>query len=176
MRQVSEKGSPGLAGKASSPFSRMVGEPGKRSRWACSSLSTSTSSTWAATPSSRSTSVRSASVSGWDGQPSHQSSSTFTDLHALDHGVLDGPVLSAGLGALDRVDGLHASAHPAEDRVLAVEPGRGVGGDDEELAAVGVGPGVGHRERAADDLVVVDLVLELVARAAGAGALGAAAL
>ena len=49
-------------------------------------------------------------------------------------------------------------------------------GDDEELRAVGVRAGVGHRERAADDLVVVELVLEGVARAAGAGALGAAAL
>jgi hypothetical protein len=38
------------------------------------------------------------------------------------------------------------------------------------------GPGVGHRERAADDLVVVDLVLERVAGAAGAGAGRVAAL
>ena len=38
------------------------------------------------------------------------------------------------------------------------------------------GPGVGHRQRAADDLVVVELVLELVARAAGAGAGRVAAL
>ena len=38
------------------------------------------------------------------------------------------------------------------------------------------GPGVGHRQRAADDLVLVDLVLERVAGAAGAGALRAAAL
>ena len=38
------------------------------------------------------------------------------------------------------------------------------------------GPGVGHRERAAHDLVVVELVLERVAGAAGAGALRAPAL
>ena len=38
------------------------------------------------------------------------------------------------------------------------------------------GPGVGHRQRSADDLVVVELVLEGVAGTAGAGALGAAAL
>ncbi len=38
------------------------------------------------------------------------------------------------------------------------------------------GPGVRHRERALDDLVVVELVLELVAGAAGADALRAAAL
>ena len=50
------------------------------------------------------------------------------------------------------------------------------GGDDEELRAVGVGAGVGHRERAADHLVVVELVLEGVAGTAGAGAFRAAAL
>ena len=38
------------------------------------------------------------------------------------------------------------------------------------------GPGVRHRERAAHDLVVVELVLERVARAAGAGARRVAAL
>src|SRR6478752_7596222 len=38
------------------------------------------------------------------------------------------------------------------------------------------GAGVGHRQRAADDLVVVDLVLELVARAARADAVRASAL
>ena len=38
------------------------------------------------------------------------------------------------------------------------------------------GPGVGHRQRPAHDLVVVELVLEGVAGAAGAGALRAAAL
>ena len=54
--------------------------------------------------------------------------------------------------------------------------GVAVGRDDEELRAVRVRPGVRHRERALDDLVVVELVLELVAGAAGAGALRAAAL
>ncbi len=38
------------------------------------------------------------------------------------------------------------------------------------------GAGVGHRQCAAHDLVLVELVLERVARAAGAGALRAAAL
>src|SRR5918992_1303559 len=98
------------------------------------------------------------------------------DLHALDHRVLHRAVLGAGLGPLDRVDGLHARADLAEDGVLAVEPGSRVGRDDEELAAVRVRPAVGHRQRAAHDLVVVDLVLELIARTAGAGALRAAAL
>ena len=64
----------------------------------------------------------------------------------------------------------------AEDGVLAVEPGRRVDRDDEELGAVRVRAGVGHRERAAVDLVVVELVLERVAGAAGARSLRAAAL
>ena len=69
-----------------------------------------------------------------------------------------------------------AARHLPEDGVLAVEPRGRVGGDDEELAPVRVRAGVRHRERPALDLVVVELVLELVARAAGAGALRAAAL
>src|SRR5205823_3279945 len=48
--------------------------------------------------------------------------------------------------------------------------------DDEELAAVRVRSRVRHGERAADDLVVVDLVLERVAGPAGAGPERAAAL
>ena len=60
--------------------------------------------------------------------------------------------------------------------MLAVEPGRGLGGDDEELAAVGVRPRVRHREGAPDDAVLVLLVLELVAGAAGAVPARAAAL
>src|SRR5829696_7400597 len=176
MRQVSEKGSPGSAGSASWPSSLIVGEPGKRSRRAWSSDFTSTSSTWASTPSSPRIRFRSPSVSGWEGQPSHQSSSTLMHLHPLDDRVLHGAVAGAGLGALDRVDGIHPVGDLAEDGVLAVEPGSGVCGHDEELAAVGVRAAVGHRERAADDLVVVDLVLELVAGGAGAGALRAAAL
>ena len=83
---------------------------------------------------------------------------------------------AVGRQALDRVDDVHAAGHAAEHGVLAVEPRRGLGGDDEELRAVGVRPGVGHRQRAADDLVLVELVLERVAGAAGAGALRAAAL
>ena len=39
---------------------------------------------------------------------------------------------------LDRVDDVHAVGHLAEHRVLAVEPRRGLGGDDEELRAVRV--------------------------------------
>ena len=59
---------------------------------------------------------------------------------------------------------------------LPLSHGHAVGGDDEELASVRVGPGVRHRERAAIDAVVVPLVLERVARAAAAGAGRVAAL
>src|SRR5437763_9404147 len=95
---------------------------------------------------------------------------------ALDRLVLDRAVAGARRGALDGVDRIHARGHASEHGVLAVEPRRRVGGDDEELRAVGVRAGVGHGERAALDLVLVELVLERVAGTAGAGALGAAAL
>ena len=65
-----------------------------------------------------------------------------------------------------------------EDGVLSGEPG-GVRGGDEELAAVGVGAGVGHGELAGVFEVVggaLGLVRELVAGAAHAGAFGVAAL
>src|SRR5262245_12129143 len=65
----------------------------------------------------------------------------------------------------------------AEDRVLAVEPGRILVGD-KELAAVAAGSGVGHGEDAGAAVLEVRpaLVLETVAGAAGAGTLRTAAL
>src|SRR2546430_2597223 len=79
---------------------------------------------------------------------------------------------------LDRVDDLLPAADLAEDGMLAIKPvGRDVG--DEELAAVRVRTGVGHRQRPALVLAVLagaQLVLELVPRPAAAGALGVAAL
>src|SRR2546426_4163548 len=86
--------------------------------------------------------------------------------HPLDHHRLLGHVARVGGEPLDLVDGLHPVRHVAEDRVLAVQPRRLARRDDEELAAVRVRARVGHGERAADDLVVVDLVLERVAGAA----------
>ena len=78
--------------------------------------------------------------------------------------------------ASSAVDDVGALGDLTEDRVLAVEPRARVGGHDEELRAVRVRAGVGHRERTAHDLVVVELVVELVAGIAGAVAARAAAL
>src|SRR5947207_1167314 len=64
-----------------------------------------------------------------------------------------------GLGGADFLDDIHALRHFAEDRVMVVEvrrrPER-----DEELAAVGVGTGVRHREDAG--LCVAQARIELV--------------
>ena len=94
----------------------------------------------------------------------------------LDAHLVARTVAGAGVELRDRVDDVHPGRDPPEDGVLAVEPGAGVGGDDEELRAVRVRAGVRHREHAALDLVLVLLVLELVAGAAGAGAGRVAAL
>ncbi len=81
----------------------------------------------------------------------------------LDDDVLDGPVPPVGLVGLHLPDHVHALDHLAKDHVLAVQPGRLLG-RDEELAAVGVLAGVGHAQPA--DAVVLQLevlVVETVA-------------
>src|SRR3954451_13389494 len=102
--------------------------------------------------------------------------SSAGECHALDRRVLARAVVPVGVRPLDLVDHVHPVDDLAENRVLAVEPRRGVGGHDEELAAVRVRAGVRHRQRAADDLVLVELVLERVAGAAAARACRVAAL
>src|SRR5690606_22347278 len=91
-------------------------------------------------------------------------------------GVALDPHAADVVALLDLVDRFQALDDLAEHRVLAVQPRRGHVGD-EELAAVGVGSGIGHGQHAA--LVgnaIGGLVLEAVARAAAARTLGAAAL
>ena len=75
------------------------------------------------------------------------------------------------------VDGVHALGDGAEDAVFAVEP-RGGDVGDEELAAVGARAGVGHGEDAGPGVAerLVELVRELIAGAAAAGALRVTAL
>ncbi len=81
----------------------------------------------------------------------------------LDDDRLERPVAAVPFHERDRVGDVLAGRDAAEDRVLAVQPRRIVDGDDEELRAVRVRPGVRHREVAARDRVVVELVLERVA-------------
>src|SRR5215211_2719869 len=91
------------------------------------------------------------------------------DGDALQAQLLDGAVGRVAVDGGDGVDHVHALDDLAEDRVLAVQPGRG-GLGDEELGAVGVGPGVGHGQvpGPVEAVGAVDLVLELVAGAAAA--------
>src|SRR6266404_3780545 len=78
--------------------------------------------------------------------------------------------------ALDLVDVFHARRHLAPDRVLAVEES-GIVETDEELAVAGIRiRGTRHRSRAAHMGLIVELGLELLARAAGAGPLRTAGL
>ena len=101
---------------------------------------------------------------------------------ALDRQLLDDDLLERTVHRVRRklaylLDDLHAFLHLPEYRVLAVEPRRRHE-RYEELRAAGVRPRVRHREHAG--LVVAqplaELVLDDVARAAGAVALRAAAL
>ena len=87
-------------------------------------------------------------------------------------------VRGVGVGARERLDrpgDVQAAGHAAEAGVV-VRQARGVARDDEELGAVGVRAGVRHRDRAGRVAVARQLVVEGVAGAAAAGALGVAAL
>src|SRR6266478_5589569 len=80
------------------------------------------------------------------------------------------------LAALDLVDVLHACGHLAPHRVLAVEEG-GIVEADEELAVAGIRAcRARHRGGAANMRLLVELGLQLLAGAAGAGALRTAGL
>src|SRR2546423_8951009 len=98
-------------------------------------------------------------------------------LRSVGHPRLDDLVgILHRLAALDLVDVLHARGHLAPDRVLAVEEG-GVVEADEELAVAGIrARRARHRGGAADMRLLVELGLQFLAGAAGAGALRTAGL
>ena len=80
-------------------------------------------------------------------------------------GDLDGLRRLAALApeALDLLDDVHALQDLSEDDVASIEP-RGLHRADEELAAVGAGAGVGHREDARARVLELEvLVVELLA-------------
>src|SRR5215207_9166886 len=113
---------------------------------------------------------------GGEVRPARRRAPRLAQLDALDLRRVERAVARVGLHGLDRVEDVHAAGDTAEHGVLAVEPRRLGHGDQEELRAVGVRAGVGHGERAPDDLVVVELVLEGVAGAAGPRPVGIAPL
>src|SRR5438093_8627388 len=93
--------------------------------------------------------------------------------HAIGSGLLDGHGLHL-VALLDAVHVLHPRDDLAEHGVVAVQMRRGAVGDV-ELAAGRVGMlAARHRHRAAHVLLLVELGLDLVARAAGALPLGGA--
>src|ERR1039458_8685819 len=69
------------------------------------------------------------------------------DRHRIDFDFLDGTILGATGNLGDLLHHVVTLDHFAEDAVLVVQP-RGGRDGNEELAAVGVGTGVGHGEEA----------------------------
>src|SRR6185437_10589306 len=97
------------------------------------------------------------------------------DLHAHDLvGILHHAALRIAL--LDRVDIFHARYDLAEERVLAIEIRRRREAD-EELAVGAIGTRrTRHADAAADEMRLTELGLDILARAAHAGAGGIAGL
>ena len=100
----------------------------------------------------------------------------LADFEPVDRNRRHRLVAAVALDHRDRIGDVLAARHLSEDGVLAVEPRGSVGGDDEELAPVRIRARVRHRECAALDLVLVELVLELVTGPTRAGPLRAAGL
>src|SRR4249919_3801942 len=100
----------------------------------------------------------------------------LAQLDRLDQHRLERAIACVARDVRDPIDDVLPRYDPTEHRVLPVEPRGVTGRDDEELRAVRVRAGVRHREGTADDAVLIELVLELVARPAGAVSARAAAL
>src|SRR5713101_424178 len=105
------------------------------------------------------------------------STSAPFDLHGQDLHVLLRPVLRSARHTGNLLYHVVAFHHLAKHSVLVVQPRCGCSGD-EELAAIGVGPGVGHRKHAGLRMLQlgVKLVGEFVARPAAPGSLGTSSL
>src|SRR6476659_1521962 len=69
------------------------------------------------------------------------------DGHRVDHDVLDWTIARTRLHLADAAHHIEPFSHFPAHRVPVVAVGRRAD-RDEELAAVGVGPGIGHRENA----------------------------
>jgi len=88
---------------------------------------------------------------------------SFLKLTAVGDSDLLGAFSGLGSIRLDLLDDIHALDNLSENDMFAVQPG-GLGGTDEELAAVGVGSSVGHAEDSGSGVLELKvLVLELVA-------------
>src|SRR5260370_42219548 len=99
------------------------------------------------------------------------------NFHGVNANFLDGPVLGATGYFGDLLNHGVTLDHFAENAVLIIQMAGGRNGD-EELAAVGVGAGVGHGKYSRFGVLQrgVELVGELVARTAAPGAFRVAAL
>lgn len=84
----------------------------------------------------------------------HSHLSTLTDPDIL-NGPLTGSTAtsSSGPDILDHPHNLHALGHLPEDDMLAIQK-RGWRTSDEELATVGIGPGVGHGQQTGGGVLV----------------------
>src|ERR1051325_1298913 len=80
------------------------------------------------------------------------------DLSAIANGDLAGGFAAAGTDGFHRLDDIVALDDLPEDDMLAVQVRRR-GGADEELRAVGIRPGIGHRQGAGSE-VLAGLALE----------------
>src|SRR5271166_4616638 len=106
-------------------------------------------------------------LTAWSNQLGSAVAAFYRD--RLDGHVLRRPVLAARLDPADQVDHIGTLDDLTEDGVLAVQPG-GRHDRDEELRAVGAGPGVRHGQHVwpVEREVRVDFIGELVAGAATA--------
>src|SRR5216683_3042585 len=124
----------------------------------------------------RSRSISTDSPPVWTSWTANYSLFGFGDGHRVDgHFLLRGT--SRGADRIDLSDDIHPRDDLPEQGIAGRQPDPLWSADDEELAAIGVRPGVGHRERS--ELVAPwlgQLVFETVPGATPAGALRITAL